>query len=118
MRPSVLSVLLAVALLSECFPPSGSTPLSKAEDSGLEPDALLADDPSEDLAHLGSTRIIVVGDAGLWRGMRGLDRLPLYRQSVLERREGKDAQDTGVSVYRRDTMRCMVGRVYRPCWEA
>ncbi|XP_062340563.1 pro-melanin-concentrating hormone, like [Osmerus eperlanus] len=118
MRLSILSVLLAVALFSECFSPSGSTPLSKTEDSGPEPDALLADDPSEDPGRLGSTRIIVVGDAGLWRGMRGLDRLPLYRQSVLERREGKDAQDPSLSVYRRDTMRCMVGRVYRPCWEA
>ncbi|XP_063065763.1 pro-melanin-concentrating hormone, like [Engraulis encrasicolus] len=77
-----------------------------------------------------AARVIVVGDASLWGALRALERgalplpLPLHHQQLLsealERREapgGQEQPHPNFSVLRRDAMRCMVGRVYRPCWE-
>lgn len=77
----------------------------------------------------GNLKIIVV-DTGISKGARALARgLKLYNvqdpeaaqpsENILtvERRGADQDLSSGIAVVRRDTMRCMVGRVYRPCWE-
>ena len=112
-----------MAMFSDCYSfsatlPGSSIPGSKADDTGLESDVVLSEELSENALGpqhpSGSTRVIVIGDVDLWKTMRALDRLSPY--TVLEPRE-VESQEPGVSVFRRDTKRCMVGRVYRPCWQ-
>lgn len=136
MRHSVISVVFAVALFIECYAMSVAMPMSKTEDSSLEQEALgslLTEEAAEstlggsDPAILGGknggTKVIVVADASLWRNLRALDRagLSLYKQRAGENSLTLDRRDVGqdpsMNIIRRDTMRCMVGRVYRPCWE-
>uniref|UniRef100_UPI0037E817DC pro-melanin-concentrating hormone, like n=1 Tax=Semicossyphus pulcher TaxID=241346 RepID=UPI0037E817DC len=134
MRPSVMPVIFAAALIFECYALSAALPMAKSEDSSLEQDAfpsLLSDEVTEnslgdaDLAAGGQTRgqrVIIIADPSIWRDLRVLHSgLPLYKRraddnsQVLEHRG--TSQDLSVPILRRDTMRCMVGRVYRPCWE-
>ncbi|KAJ3605009.1 hypothetical protein NHX12_027060 [Muraenolepis orangiensis] len=70
--------------------------------------------------------IMMLADAALLRSLRALDRGPsFYRQPYsanglpLEHREPglTLGAEPGMALLKRDTMRCMVGRVYRPCWE-
>lgn len=108
--------------------------MGKAEDGVLEKDAftsLLSDEATDnsfgdaDLTGAGKTRgprVIVVADPSLWKDLRVLHNgLSLYKRraddgsKVTEQRDG--GQDLNIPILRRDTMRCMVGRVYRPCWE-
>lgn len=129
-----LSVIFAAALLFECNAQSVAMPMGKTEDGSLEQDTfatLLNDDASEnsfanvDLASVSKTRgprIIVIADPGLWKEHRALHNgLSLYKRraddnsQVIETRDA--GQDLSIPILRRDTMRCMVGRVYRPCWE-
>ncbi|XP_035247759.1 pro-melanin-concentrating hormone, like [Anguilla anguilla] len=77
----------------------------------------------------GDLKIIVV-DTGIWKGARALARgLSLYKFQdpeaaqppenimTMERRGADQDVSSGIAIARRNTMRCMVGRVYRPCWE-
>ncbi|XP_061071797.1 pro-melanin-concentrating hormone, like [Conger conger] len=77
----------------------------------------------------GNLKIIVV-DTGISMGARALARgLKLYNlqdpevaqtpENILTQEQRGADQDlrSGIAIARRDTMRCMVGRVYRPCWE-
>ncbi|XP_055791113.1 pro-MCH 2 [Salvelinus fontinalis] len=131
MRHSVVSVIFALALFLECYTPSMAIPMGKMEDTALEQDtldSLLNEEVAEknpDSVRSGSSKIIVLADSGLWKNLnRGL---PLYnlkaaaagldRALTLDRREADQDLSPSISIVRRDTMRCMVGRVYRPCWE-
>lgn len=134
MKQSLMPVIFAAALLFECYALSAALPMGKTEDSSVEQDAfasLLSDEATEnslgdaDLTATGKTRgprVIVVADPSLWRDLRVLHSgLSFYKRraddnsQVIEHRGA--GQDVNVPVLRRDTKRCMVGRVYRPCWE-
>ncbi|XP_020491744.1 pro-melanin-concentrating hormone, like [Labrus bergylta] len=134
MRPSVMPVIFAATLIFECYALSVALPMAKTEDSSLEQDSftsLLNDEMTEnslgdvDLTAAGNTRgqrVIVIADPSLWRDLRALHGgFPLYKRraddnsQVIEHRGTN--QDLNIPILRRDTMRCMVGRVYRPCWE-
>lgn len=134
MRQSLMPVIFAAALLFECYALSVALPMGKTEDSSLEQDtftSLLSDEATENslggaeqagAAKTRGPRVIVVADPSLWRDLRGLHNgLSLYKRraednsQAIEHR-GVD-QDMSIPILRRDTMRCMVGRVYRPCWE-
>ncbi|XP_034752968.1 pro-melanin-concentrating hormone, like [Etheostoma cragini] len=134
MRQSLMSVIFAAALLIECYALSVALPMGKTTDNSLEQDtfaSLLSDDATEnglsdaDLPAVGKTRkqrVIVIADPSLWRDLRVLHGgLSLYKRRSDDNSqviEQKDAgQDLNIPILRRDTMRCMVGRVYRPCWE-
>lgn len=128
------SLIFAAALLFQCYELSVALPMGKTEDSSLEQDTFTSPLNGEvtensfgdaDLATAGKTRgprVIVVADPSLWRDLRDLHNgLSLYKRraddysQVIEHRGG--SQDLSIPILRRDTMRCMVGRVYRPCWE-
>ncbi|XP_051268527.1 pro-melanin-concentrating hormone, like [Dicentrarchus labrax] len=134
MRQSLMPVIFAAALLFECYALSMALPMGKTEDSSLEQDtftSLLGDEMTEnslanaDLATAGKTRgprVIVIADPSLWKDLRPMHYgLSLYKRraddnsQVIEHRG--TGQDLNIPILRRDTMRCMVGRVYRPCWE-
>lgn len=107
----------------------------KTEDGSLEQDAftsLLGDEATEnnledaDLSAVPKTRgprlIVIAADPSLWRDLRVLHKGgPLYKKRADDNSqviEHKDVgQDLSIPILRRDNMRCMVGRVYRPCWE-
>ncbi|CAL8281213.1 pro-melanin-concentrating hormone, like [Gadus morhua] len=94
--------------------------------------SLAGDDPAVTVGRSGGPRVIVMmADAAVLRNLRALDRgLSYYKQQqqqqtkagdgglTLERRERLMGLEPGMALRKRDTMRCMVGRVYRPCWEA
>ncbi|XP_040030584.1 pro-MCH [Gasterosteus aculeatus] len=130
---SVYSVLYTLALFSEL---SGAVPASEAAEDGAlerggfflgddsmgEPGvispgyrqrlALDADAREED----GGPKIIFVSDARpKGRGLRGLS--PTFGRSPPPPAD----RSSGVKIDRRnsdlDMLRCMIGRVYRPCWE-
>ena len=103
--------------------------MDKTEDSSLEQDtftSLLNDVAQEaslddaDLATEGKTRgqrVIVVASPSLLRALH--NGLSLYQKRADSNQaiEHKGTnQDLNIPILRRDTMRCMVGRVYRPCW--
>lgn len=125
-----LSVIFAAALFFE----SVALPMGKTEDGSLEQDtftSLLSGEVIEnnlgdtDLASVGKSRglrVIIVAEPSLWKDPRVLHNgLSLFKRriddnsQVIETREA--GQDPNIPILRRDTMRCMVGRVYRPCWE-
>jgi len=116
-----------------------------AEDpAAVEPSMGVAgdDDPSATAAITvgrgsgGGPRVIVMlADAAMLRSLRELDRgLSLYKQHQqraggewgslptldrgAEQQQQQQGPGLGLGLLKRDTMRCMVGRVYRPCWEA
>lgn len=134
MRQSLMPVIFAAALLFECYALSVALPMGKTEDGFLEQDtfaSLLSDGAAEnsltdaELPAAGKPRgprVIVVADPSLWRDLRALHNgLSVYKRragdngEVIEHRDA--GQDLSIPILRRDTMRCMVGRVYRPCWE-
>uniref|UniRef100_A0A8C9R0Y9 Melanin-concentrating hormone n=1 Tax=Scleropages formosus TaxID=113540 RepID=A0A8C9R0Y9_SCLFO len=121
MKLLTYTFFISMALLSESYRVSSAVSASKAEDTTLDGDA-----PSRE----GSSRIIILADSGLWRGPKMPTRsLPLLRHwdleaaaapgnvLAIERRDTNEDVASKVPIGRRDTMRCMVGRVYRPCWE-
>ncbi|XP_041667509.1 pro-melanin-concentrating hormone, like [Cheilinus undulatus] len=130
MRPSVMPVIFASALIFECFALSVALPMAKTEDNSLEGDAfasLLSDEGSEssltdvDAGRTRNQRVIVIADPSLWKDLRMHSGVSLYKRradddsQVIDHRGA--GQDLNIPILRRDTMRCMVGRVYRPCWE-
>lgn len=131
MRQSLMSVIFATALLFKCYGLSRALPMAKTEDTSLEQDtfaSLLSDEATEtslndaEMAAVGKARgprVIVVADPSLWRDMRVLHNgLPLFKRRADANGQGPEhSQDQAIPILRRDNMRCMVGRVYRPCWE-
>ncbi|XP_054613291.1 pro-melanin-concentrating hormone, like [Dunckerocampus dactyliophorus] len=131
MRQSLMSVILAAALLLHS---SSASPVGLAEDSSLEQDtftSLLSEEvtdngrgetgPVTDGKTRGS-KVIVVADPSLWRELQVLRNvMPLYKRRADDSSQTSEhrnaGQDLNLPILRRDTMRCMVGRVYRPCWE-
>ncbi|XP_068191448.1 pro-melanin-concentrating hormone, like [Antennarius striatus] len=129
MRQSLMPVIFAAALLFECYGLSASFTTGSTEDLSLEQDAVMGDELTDnilsnaDLSAVGKAsgkKVIVVGDLSLWRDLRALHN----GLSFLKRRADDNSktiehggQDLNIPILRRDTMRCMVGRVYRPCWE-
>lgn len=133
MRPSLLSVIFAVSLIFKCYVLSGALPMmTKDDDNALDQEtfaSLLSDKAKEngladgdlgaDLKARGS-KIIVVASPNLLRDLRVLNGgMSLYKRRVDNQvSTASDAnQDMDIPILRRDNMRCMVGRVYRPCWE-
>lgn len=129
-----MSVMFAAALLFKCYALSGALPMAKTEEGSLVQDtfsSLLSDEVTEnslrdaDLSSTGNTRgqrVIVVADPSLWRDLRVLHNgLSLYKRTADYNSQaiehGDAGQDLSIPILRRDNMRCMVGRVYRPCWE-
>uniref|UniRef100_A0AAV2J125 Melanin-concentrating hormone n=1 Tax=Knipowitschia caucasica TaxID=637954 RepID=A0AAV2J125_KNICA len=115
-----LSWVLVAALILECCNVSAAVPMSKDDGSQETLASLLGDDLSEtNLSEVELStkprppRVIVVGDPGLWQGLRSLHT----GTALFKRRAEEEHQDLSIPILRRDTMRCMVGRVYRPCWE-
>nr|XP_061837048.1 pro-MCH-like [Nerophis lumbriciformis] len=133
MRQSLMSVILAAAILLQSSS-SSSSPTGLVEDGSLEQDAfasLMSEegaeksrgeaDPAEDGKARGS-RVIVVADPSLWRELQVLrNGMSLYKRRADDQSQTGEHrtanQDLSFPILRRDTMRCMVGRVYRPCWE-
>ncbi|KAK2888537.1 pro-melanin-concentrating hormone, like [Channa argus] len=129
-----VSLIFAAALFFKCYTLSLALPMGKTEDGSLEQDtfaSLLSDEVTEnslddaDLAALGKargSRVIVVGDPSLLKELRVLyNGLSLYKRRADDNSQVIEHKDVGhdlsIPILRRDTMRCMVGRVYRPCWE-
>lgn len=129
MRQSIMAVIFAAALLFQCYSMSVALPMGKAEDNSLEQDAfssLLSEEGIEnaldeaDLAGASKPRgqrVIVVAGPGLWRTLHN----GLYQKRSGSSNQGTahtDAiQELSIPILKRDSMKCMVGRVYRPCWE-
>ncbi|XP_029024971.1 pro-melanin-concentrating hormone, like [Betta splendens] len=129
-----LSVVFAAALLFKCYVQSVALPMGKTEDGPLEQDTLASLLSSEAIRHRLSDadlttvgrarglRLIVVAEPSLWNDLRALHNgLSFYKRRAADNSpviETRDADlDLNIPILRRDTMRCMVGRVYRPCWE-
>ncbi|CAG5867172.1 unnamed protein product [Menidia menidia] len=135
MRRSLLSIAFGVALLSECYAPSAASPMGMAEDGPLGQEAftsLLNDQAAEnglgdaDLATVTKSRlprvIVIAADPTIWRDLQVLrNGLSTYKRTADENSQATEQSDVGqhlsIPILRRNTMRCMVGRVYRPCWE-
>ncbi|XP_029372155.1 pro-melanin-concentrating hormone, like [Echeneis naucrates] len=134
MRQSLMPVIFATALLFKSYVLSGALPVAETEDNSLEQDtlaSLLSDKVTEtgisdaDLGRVEETRgprVIVVADPSLWWDLRVMhNRDPLhkrradYNDQIPEQINA--GRDQSIPILRRDSMRCMVGRVYRPCWE-
>ncbi|NP_001155960.1 pro-melanin-concentrating hormone, like precursor [Danio rerio] len=123
MKLSAGTVLITVALLSECYFKTAAIPMTKSEE--IEPDLQSFSESLEEnslRSTPGGSRIIVVADSNLLRTLTSLNRgVPHLNapESLLstERREVGSDLSPNFAIIRRDTMRCMVGRVYRPCWE-
>ncbi|XP_068609091.1 pro-melanin-concentrating hormone, like [Brachionichthys hirsutus] len=134
MRQSLMPIVFTAALLLACHGPSAALPMGNTEDSSLEQDAVTSMMSEEltdsilsdaDLSTAGKARgkkVIVVGNLSLWRNLRALnDGLSFLKRRADDHTKAIEKisaeQDLSVPILRRDTMRCMVGRVYRPCWE-
>ncbi|XP_015228674.1 PREDICTED: pro-MCH-like [Cyprinodon variegatus] len=132
MRQSLLSVTFAAALFLNCNALSMVLPMGKAEDGSLEQEvfnSLLNDEGTEnnlvdaDLAPRARTPkvIVIAADPSIWRDLRVLQNgLSVYKRRTDDNQvaeNGDAGQQLGIPILRRDNMRCMVGRVYRPCWE-
>nr|XP_019960507.1 PREDICTED: pro-MCH 2-like [Paralichthys olivaceus] len=144
---SAYSILFTLVLFSELNSHllTVASPATKVEDGEIEQDglsALLGDDPINEHAMVppayrgrlmldnsirdedGNRKIIIVSDMRQrGRGTRGLNSvltrsLPLLADQKLSRAPA----EYSFKIDRRDTdfnmLRCMIGRVYRPCWES
>ncbi|XP_007236729.2 pro-melanin-concentrating hormone, like [Astyanax mexicanus] len=121
MKLSIFSVFFTIAFLSQFYLRSEAVLMPNADELDLKPETLVEGLEENALSSgpVGS-RIIVVADSNLLRNLKALDRtfphLSLAERFLTPERRDASA-DLGTSIMRRDTMRCMVGRVYRPCWE-
>lgn len=134
MRQAVVAVVFAAALLSERSSLSVASPTSKTEDDSLERDAfasLLREEGMDngldeaDPAGAGKPRgqrVVVVASPSLLRTLHdGLYQKRSGGGGGGGNRVGAHNDATQdlmpLPILRRDVMKCMVGRVYRPCWE-
>ncbi|XP_042258609.1 pro-MCH isoform X1 [Thunnus maccoyii] len=144
---SIYSVLFTLVLFSELSSHlvTVAMPASKIEDGETEQDglgSLLGDGPMTEQAVVppmyrrslvldsnirdddGNPKIIIVSDMRLkGHSARGLN--PAFTRSlplITERSLSHTPAEYSLKTDRRDTdldmLRCMIGRVYRPCWEA
>ncbi|XP_010769865.1 pro-MCH [Notothenia coriiceps] len=142
---SVYSFLYTLVLFSELSSHyvTVAMPAAKVEDGAMEQDGLfLEDEPMTEPALVpaayrrnfvldtnkrdedGSPKIIIVSDMGLrGQSIRGLN--PAFTHSfplLTDRSVSRTPAEHILKIDRRNTdldiMRCMIGRVYRPCWEA
>ncbi|XP_032426267.1 pro-melanin-concentrating hormone, like [Xiphophorus hellerii] len=131
MRRSLLSVTFAAALFLNC----NAIPMGKTEDGSLEQEvfaSILNDEAMEgvlgdaDLASAARARaskvIVIAADPMIWRDLKVLQNgMSVYKRRADDSNQGGEHGDGGqqlsIPILRRDNMRCMVGRVYRPCWE-
>ncbi|CAL8320948.1 unnamed protein product [Lota lota] len=146
MRQSVMMpALFATALIFQCYASADAVPMSKSDDgdSSLEQDTLSSlllgeeateqsmagDDPPIAVGRTGGPRVIVMmADPAVLKNLRALSFYKQQQQQqqrragdnglMMERRERLLGLEPGMALRKRDTMRCMVGRVYRPCWAA
>ncbi|XP_054876326.1 pro-MCH [Poeciliopsis prolifica] len=130
---SICSLLFALMLFSEMNSHLVTVALPSedgaAEQEGL--DSFLAEDDVTEHALVpltyrrsltddGTSKIIVIPDVNLVeQRIRGLNRRhPL----VAERSSDRTPDEFTLKINKRekdlDMLRCMIGRVYRPCWEA
>ncbi|KAK7173771.1 hypothetical protein R3I93_003560 [Phoxinus phoxinus] len=123
MKLSVGTILITVALLSECYFRTAAIPMTKADETESDLQGLSESLEENSLRSApGNSRIIVVADSNLLRTLTSLNNgvhhlsLPESLLST-ERRDVSSDLSPSIAIIRRDTMRCMVGRVYRPCWE-
>ncbi|XP_066517699.1 pro-melanin-concentrating hormone, like [Hoplias malabaricus] len=122
MKLSIFAIFFTIAFLSRCHLRSVALPMINAEELDLEPETL-GEGLVENALSSGpvGSRIIVVGDSNLLRSLKALDRsipqLSLAERILTPERRDISQDLSPNSIIRRDTMRCMVGRVYRPCWE-
>ncbi|XP_054916415.1 pro-MCH-like [Poeciliopsis prolifica] len=129
MRRSLLSITFAAALFLNC----NAIPMGKTEDGSLEQDvftSILNDEAMEggpgdaDLASAARARaakvIVIAADPTIWRDLKVLQNgMSVYKRRADDQAgdHGDGGQQLSIPILRRDNMRCMVGRVYRPCWE-
>ncbi|XP_034529122.1 pro-MCH [Notolabrus celidotus] len=140
---SLYSALYTLVLFSELSSLTVAMPSTKAEDNVTEQDDigfLLRDEPMSERAVVsplyrrsvldnnakdedGSPKIIFISDMKL-RGhsIRGMN--PTFTRSLpalSDQNMNHDPAEQSLKIYRRNTdldiLRCMIGRVYRPCWE-
>ncbi|XP_007555384.1 pro-MCH isoform X1 [Poecilia latipinna] len=133
---SVYSLLFALMLFSEMNSnlvtvaiPSTTVEDGAAEQEGL--DTFLSDDDVTEhaavplmyrrsLTNDGTSKIIVIPDMNLeGQRIRGLNRrYPLVAERSLDRTPDEFTLKINKREKDLDMLRCMIGRVYRPCWEA
>lgn len=105
MKLSVFIVFAAV-FWYEFIPRSEALPMSNLEMLDLDPETF-PEGLIEKTAAPNPSKILAVSDFNLLKHLK-----------VLERNLGRILHsDLDPSITKRDSMRCMVGRVYRPCWE-
>ncbi|XP_062845009.1 pro-melanin-concentrating hormone, like [Trichomycterus rosablanca] len=113
--------VFAAAFLYEC--PLRSKALSMANPEKLDLDQeTLQEGLIENTAGSSPSKILVVADFNLLKTLKALDRNVLQQilpERILstERRDVNPDLGSSIAIIKRDSMRCMVGRVYRPCWE-
>uniref|UniRef100_A0A3Q0S6T3 Uncharacterized protein n=1 Tax=Amphilophus citrinellus TaxID=61819 RepID=A0A3Q0S6T3_AMPCI len=136
---SVYSVLLTLLLFTELSSHSVTVamPATKAEGGATEEEGLgliLGDESLSEPAppvfkrslirdENGNPRIVISEARLKGHSVRGLN--PAFTRSLpllTDRSPSHTPAEYGVKIDRRDTdldmLRCMIGRVYRPCWEA
>ncbi|XP_043963786.1 pro-MCH isoform X1 [Gambusia affinis] len=132
---SIYSLLFALTLFSEMNShlvtaaiPSTAVEDGAAEQEGL--DSFLGDDDMTEhaavplmyrrsLTYDGTSKIIVIPDMTLeGQRIRGLNwRHPLVEERSLDRTPDEFTLKLNKREKDLDMLRCMIGRVYRPCWE-
>lgn len=112
MKLIVFSVLFAITFMSDGDMKSEALPLTNIEN-------FIQDSTAESTVDSGPgvTKIIMVADADLLRMLKALERNMPERILSPEGRDESPDLGARISIIKRDTKRCMVGRVYRPCWE-
>ncbi|KAM4523940.1 pro-MCH [Fundulus diaphanus] len=137
---SVYSLLFAVILFSEMNSHLGTVamPSTIAEDGGTEQESLGSILTEEDmtegavvplmyrrsLLNDGTSRVIVIPELKLkGHSIRGLNLAlsqgyPLITERSLDHAPDEFSLKTNKREKDLDMLRCMIGRVYRPCWEA
>uniref|UniRef100_A0AAY5F040 Melanin-concentrating hormone n=1 Tax=Electrophorus electricus TaxID=8005 RepID=A0AAY5F040_ELEEL len=105
MKLSIFSIFFTITILSGCNLQSEALTEANSEELDLDQETLgerLAESPLSS----GASKIIVLG------------RTQLSLPERILRDASLDHSPSGVSIVRRDTRRCMVGRVYRPSLES
>ncbi|XP_032361569.1 pro-MCH [Etheostoma spectabile] len=142
---SVYSVLYTLVLFSELSSHlvTVAMPAAKGDEGATEQNGLfLGDESMTELAGVplsyrrnllldtnardedGSPKILIVSDMGLkGHGIRGLNPNPAFTRSfplLADRSLSYTPAEHSLTIGRRNTdngmLRCMIGRVYRPCW--
>lgn len=118
MKLIAFSVLFAVTFLSDGKVKSEAHPLANIENLDLIQDST-GDSLAENTVGSGPgvSKLIVVADVDLLKTLKALERNVPERILSPEGSDGSSDLGPRISIIRRDTKRCMVGRVYRPCWE-